>query len=105
GRGQRLLEAADVPVPLARGRAEGNQVVVVEGDAGSAPLGELVDGLDRVEGLARGVAEGIAALPADGPEAEGEAVGGGGGGHHVAPICCAPKLIAGTLVDSGRRHN
>ena len=68
-------EAADVLVPGAVVGAEGDEVIVVEGDAPGAQLGEVVDGLDRVERRARGIAEGIAGLVAHGPEPEAELVG------------------------------
>ena len=55
-------------------RAEGDQVVVVEGDAVRAEVGQPVHGLDRVERGAGGVAERVAAEPADRPQAEGELV-------------------------------
>ena len=63
--------------------AERGHVVVVEGDAPGAELGEPVHGLHRVERRAHGAAEDVDALPADGPEAERELVLGGGGevGH------------------------
>ena len=79
----------DAEDPVAGGgvRAEGNQVVVVEGDAPGAEGGELLDRLDRVEGGAGGVTELVAALPADGPQAEGEVVGAGGGGGHGGHPC------------------
>ena len=58
--------------------AERDQVVVVEGDAVRAELGQPVHRLDRVERRPGGVAERVAGLPADGPEAEGELVLAGG---------------------------
>ena len=59
----------------------------MEGDAVRAQLGESVHRLDRVQGVAGGVAEGVARLPAHGPQPEGELVGGGGGpvGAHGIP--------------------
>jgi hypothetical protein len=53
----------------------------VEGDAPGAELGELVHGVDRVDGLAGRAAERIAAGVADSPEAEREPVLGPGSEH------------------------
>ncbi len=76
GLGQRRAEAADPRGPFGLGGTERDQVVVVEGDAVRAKLGEPVHGLDRVEGAPGGVAERVATRPADRPQAEGELVGG-----------------------------
>ena len=57
--------------------AERDQVVVVEGDAVRAALGEPVHGLDRVERGPGRVTERVAGLPAHRPEAEGELVRAG----------------------------
>ena len=77
---QRVLEPGDVLVAVGVPGAERDQVVVVEGDARGAACGELVHRHDRVERRAGGVAERVAALPADGPEPEREAVLPGGRG-------------------------
>ncbi len=75
---QGRAEPLDVLVPRAVVAAERDQVVVVEGDAGSTQLGQPVHGLDRVDRRPGGVTERVAGLPAHGPEAEGEVVGRGG---------------------------
>ena len=75
GRRERVLEAADVLVSSGVIRAERDEVVVMEGDAPRAELGEPIDGLDRVEVRPRGVPEGIARLPAHRPHPEAELVG------------------------------
>ena len=80
GVGEGALEAVDLLLALGVGRAEGEEVVVVEGEAVGAELGELLDGVHGVEGRAGGAAERVGAVVADGPEAEGELVGGGGSG-------------------------
>ena len=59
--------------------AEREDVVVVEGDAVGAELGEPVDRLGRVERRADRAAEHVDALPADRPQAEGEPVLAGRG--------------------------
>jgi hypothetical protein len=79
-------EAGDQPVALGGVRAEGDEVVVVEGDAVGAQLGEAVHGLDGVQRGPGGVAEGVAGLPADGPESEGELVVPGGLGAMATPL-------------------
>ena len=56
------------------GRARRHQVVVVEAHAVGAQLGQVLDGVDRVERGPDLVAEGVPARVADGPEAEGEVV-------------------------------
>jgi hypothetical protein len=83
---QRVLEALHVLGALGVVAAERDQVVVVEGDAGGAQLGEAVHALHRVERRAGRVAERVAGLPADGPEAEGEPVvlGGLRRGHAIS---------------------
>jgi hypothetical protein len=70
---ERRLEARDDLIPLARGRAPRDQILVVQADAPGAELAELLDRLDRVEGLAGRPAERVAAGIADGPETEREA--------------------------------
>ena len=89
---ERLLEARDDPLALGGRDAPGDQVVVVQADAPGAELGQLVHGVDGVDGLARRAAERIAAGVADGPQAEREAglgplaLPGGGlvlGGRHL----------------------
>ena len=54
--------------------AERHHVVVVERHAIGAQLGQPVHRLDRVERRAGRVAEGVAGLPPDGPQAKGELV-------------------------------
>ncbi len=82
---ERLAEVADDPVALGVAAAEGHEVVVVEGDAPGAEVGEAAHGLDRVEVRARGVTELVTSLPADGPETERELVVRGGRADHGAP--------------------
>ena len=80
---RRLLEAVDLLLALGVGRAEREQVVVVEGQAVGAELGELLDGVHDVERGAGRAAERVGPVVADGPESERELVvaGGGGVGH------------------------
>ena len=77
---QGLPEPLDVPLPLVAVGAEGDQVVVVEGDAVGAQLGQAVDRLHRVQRRPGGVAEGVPGRPAHGPQAEAELVLSGGAG-------------------------
>ena len=79
---ERALQAADLLVARGVVGSEGEQVVVVEGEPVGAELGELLDRVHDVERLARRAAERVGAVVADGPEPEGELVGGGGGGAH-----------------------
>jgi len=74
GLGQRGLEAGDDPLLLGRARSPRDEVVVVQADAPRAELRQPVDGVDRVERRARGLAEGVAAGIADRPQPEGEAM-------------------------------
>lgn len=96
-------EALDDRVALGVRGAEGDQVVVVEGDAVRAEVGEPLDGLDGVERRAGRLAERVAALPADGPEAEGEAVLGGGGEElrHGVSFSCSRDLFS-EITNTGR---
>ena len=89
---QRGAEPLDVLVARAAVAAERDQVVVVERDTGSAQRGQSVHGLDRVDRRAGRVTERVSGLPADGPEAEGELVGGGG--SQVAHVRC-PSVVVG----------
>ena len=81
GVGQGALEAVDLSLTFGIRRSEGEQVVVVESEAVGAELGELLDGVDDVKRWPGGSTERICPVVADGPEAEGELVGGSGGGH------------------------
>ena len=60
-------ELVEDPLPLAGAAARRDQVVIVEGDAVRAELGELVHGLDGGEYRSGGLTEQVAGLPADGP--------------------------------------
>ena len=85
------LEAIDLGATIGVGRAEWNEIVVVEGDAVGPELGQLMhcaDGIDRGTG---GIAERITGLPTNGPQAEGEVVSGSGLTGHP------PKLPAQRL--------
>ena len=64
----------------------------MEGEAVGAHLGELLDGVHHVEGLAGRAAERVGAVVADGPETERELVGGRGGGHD-APLRMVGELL------------
>ena len=87
GLAQRVLQPGDLLVARARVREEAEQVVVVEGEAPRAQLGQPVHGLDDVQRRPRGLAERVHRPPADGPEPEREVVGGGrSGGHGALPI-------------------
>ncbi|MDQ1175205.1 hypothetical protein QE430_003512 [Microbacterium testaceum] len=90
----RALEAVDLLLTLGVGGAEGEEVVVVEGQAVGAELGELLDGVDDVEGLTRGAAEGVGAVVADGPETERELVVAGGGGHSCSFAWTHERAVA-----------
>jgi len=83
GLGQRALEPGEDPFALGVVRAEGDDVVVVEGHERRAQLGEAVHGLHRVDRCTGRVAELVARFPADRPEAEGELVLGGGHANHL----------------------
>ena len=83
GRDHRDVQARGVECPpeplddvLALGgrRAEGHEVVVVEADAVGTEVRQVVHGVDRVERRPYLTPEGVAALVADGPQAEGEVV-------------------------------
>ena len=94
-----LLELIDDLLTLLRGGVEGHDVVVVEGEAPCAELGELADVGAHVQGGAGGRAELVLGLPTGGPQAEGELVvaGGGGGSHSWAPSSLsgrAPLLVS-----------
>ncbi len=70
-----VLEASDVLLTSAFLGAEGDEVVVVEGDAVGAEVGQSVDRLDRIERRTRGVPERVASPVAHGPQPERELVG------------------------------
>ena len=84
GVGQRGLELLDDPLPLRAARSGRDQVVVVEGDAVGAQLGELVHCFDAGQHGAGRLAEQVTGLPADGPQAEAELVFAGGSDSHEA---------------------
>src|SRR5689334_9586042 len=71
---ERVLEPGDQLGPVGLGRAERDQVVVVERHPGRAELGQPVHGLHRVERRSGRVAERVAAEPADRPQPESEPV-------------------------------
>lgn len=103
---QGLAEALDVLLALALGGPEGDQVVVVEGHAVGAQLGQALHRLDRVKGTPRGVAERVPSLPADGPEAEGEPVVGGGlVAHRAAPCLKTVSLTVSRAISSWQFTN
>jgi hypothetical protein len=83
GRVERALEAVDLLLALGVGRAEREEVVVVEGQAVGAEAVEVLDGLDHVEIGAGRPAERVGTGVADRPESEGELVVAGGCGRHV----------------------
>src|SRR5690606_23523363 len=101
-----LLEAGEDPLALGVVRTEGHDVVVVEGDAPGAELGELGGVLPGVENRAAGGTELVLRGPADGPDAEGEAVVGGGLTHHgelLVEICFVAQLTSlGAALSSPR---
>src|SRR5690606_22013231 len=74
-----LLQPSDQLVALRLGGVEGDQVVVVEGEAPGAELLELAHGLEGVEVGPGSGAELVAGGPAHGPQAEGELVRRGRG--------------------------
>ena len=65
-----VLELADDLVTLGVGGVEGEDVVVVEGDAPGAQLGELLGVLPGTQGGTGLVTEGVGGEPADGPQTE-----------------------------------
>ena len=71
---ERLAERRQPREPLGGRGAERDDVVVVEGDAVRAQVGEPVHRLRRVERRPDGAPEDVDALPAHGPQAEREAV-------------------------------
>src|SRR5690606_20247940 len=71
---QGLAQPGDRRIPLRRRRVEGEDVVVVEGDAVRTELGQLVAGLARIQRRANGLTEDVDTLPADRPQPEGELV-------------------------------
>ena len=73
-----LLEPGDDLVALGVGGVEGEDVVVVEGDAPGPELSELLRVLPGLEGGAGPVAEGVGRQPADRPQTEREPVFLGG---------------------------
>src|SRR5699024_7369763 len=78
-----LLQLVDDPLPLLRGRVEGHDVVVVEGEAPGTELGEPADVRAHLQGRAGGRAELVLGLPSRGPQTEGEpVVASRGGGSH-----------------------
>src|SRR3954471_8886302 len=74
GLGQGSFELVDDPGPLAAAGSGWDQVVVVELDAVRAELGEFVHRLYGCQDRPGGLAEQVAGLPADGPQAEAELV-------------------------------
>src|SRR4051794_10639323 len=62
--------------------AERDQIVVVEGDSPGTSRSEAFHRLNRVKRSAGCVAEWVASLPSDGPQSEGEEVGGRGSWGH-----------------------
>ena len=72
-----LLQAVDLLLSRRVIRAEVEEVVVVEGEAVGAHLLELLEHVNDVEVGAGRAAERVGAVVADGPESEGELVGGG----------------------------
>jgi len=96
----RFLEPGDDPVALGVVGVEGEDVVVVEGDAPGAELGELLGVLPGAQGGAGRLAEGIGGEPADRPQAERELVLLGGLANHGllleiqrAGRTCAPLFV------------
>jgi hypothetical protein len=61
------LELVDDPLPVGAAAARRDQVVVVEGDAVRAELGQLVHRLDPGQHRPGGLAEQVPGLPTDGP--------------------------------------
>ncbi|MBG9885071.1 hypothetical protein ABE10_00415 [Bacillus toyonensis] len=82
GTGERALETVDLLPALGIGGAEGEEVVVVEGQTVRAELGQPLDDVDHIERGTGRTAERIGAGVADGPEPEGELVVEGGDERH-----------------------
>ena len=89
GVGQALLEPLDDRVAGRVVAAERDDVVVVEVHAVGAELGQLLQRVDGVHRRPGGAAERVDALPADGPQTEGELVVGARGGDLV----CVPSQV------------
>jgi hypothetical protein len=70
GIGEGLLEAVDLGLALGVGRAEREEVVVVERETVGAELCELFDSVHGVEVGAGRPAEGISAVVPDGPQTD-----------------------------------
>src|SRR5690606_71209 len=99
-----LLQAVDLLLPLGIRRSEGEEVVVVEGEAPGAEPGEAGDGLDDVERRASGPAEGVGAVVADGPQPEAEPVGGGGCGDGHGDSCVGTINVVASNLSQSTRH-
>ncbi len=82
GVGEGLLEAVDLVLADGGRGTEREQVVIVEGEAVGAELGQARDRLDGVQRGAGRAAERVGPVVTDGPEAEGKFVGGGGRVRH-----------------------
>ena len=97
GLGERCLERLDPGAAFDVRGAEGDQVVVVEGQAVGTQLSEPVHRFHSVERGSGGRAEWVTGLPTDSPQPKGELVGRGGIGHVGlrVEICSVDKLRPG----------
>ena len=72
--GQCLVEPVDLLLALGVGRAELEEIVIVEGQAVGTELGQPGDRFNDVEMGTRGCAERVASVVRDGPATDGERV-------------------------------
>jgi hypothetical protein len=77
-----LLEPGDDLVPLSIRGIEGEDIVVVEGDAPDAEFSEMLGVLPRPQRRARRLTEGVGGEPTDRPQTEREPVLLGGRANH-----------------------
>src|ERR1035437_2216430 len=96
--GQNLLEPFDLFLALGVGRTEGEEVVVMEGEAVGAELTELRHSFHDVQWGSCRSAERVGSVVANGPQTEGELVVARGHCSHgvsfsLDVICCLNKLI------------
>lgn len=108
GVSESLLQAVDLLLALSIRRSEGEQVVVVEGEAPCSEFCQTVYGLYGIEVWPRGPAKRVAAVVSNGPEAEREFVVTG---RESACRCCHAELHRVFVVDmnispltAGRNH-
>jgi hypothetical protein len=75
GFGKRLLEAKDLSITVCLAGPEGNQIIIMEGDAIRSTLCKLIDSPNRIDRRTCRCAKWIGRLPTNGPESKGELIG------------------------------